>query len=153
MTTTKEKTKVYHYGNSNKKQREHINHLIYFHVHVEQSCLVDNFLEKGIFNIKDVDNFHVPKCENCKRPDLKAKEDEVCVFCKKGKMEIDWTQEVKEWHAISTTLATKLRKIGYIVLQNAYGTWWGRCFFSKNFALHSECVFWEMFQEDVQDRS
>lgn len=66
-------------------------------VFVNQSKVVECLLDKGVFSLNDIDN-----------------------------LESNKTSEVQEWWAVSQHLAFQLRQIGAVVLENEFGTWWGR---------------------------
>ncbi len=84
------------------QRQEEIRKFVDEEVYVCQSSLVDGLLNKGIFNYEDIENYYETAEE--KEP-----------------------QEIYEWWVVSYWLTIKLRQHGEPILNNEYGTWWGRC--------------------------
>jgi len=70
-------------------------------VYICQSSLIEKCFESSLFSIEDIENLN----------------DE----------ETDEYREIFEWWSISNWLAEKLREHKQPILDNDYGTWWGRC--------------------------
>lgn len=97
-----------------------------------QSSLVEEALRKGFFSLDDVENLYpqfevvsdAPDiCERCGSiSDLS--EAGLCKYCYKNGEE---PHEIYEWWVVSQFLVIKLRQHGEPILNNEYGTWWGRC--------------------------
>lgn len=71
-------------------------------VYTCQSMLVEAGFKQGFFSWDDVENLYYPE----------------------DNQEI---QEIYEWWVVSDWLSILLRKLGEPMLNNEYGTWWGRC--------------------------
>jgi hypothetical protein len=69
-------------------------------IYLCQSSLIEKCFEESLFSIEDIENLN----------------DE----------ETDEYHEIFEWWAISEWLANKFREYKEPVLDNDYGTWWGR---------------------------
>jgi len=69
-------------------------------IYLCQSSLVEKCFEQSLFSIEDIENLN----------------DE----------ETDEYQEIFEWWAISNWLSNRLREHNEPILDNDYGTWWGR---------------------------
>jgi len=69
-------------------------------IYLCQSSLIEKCFEQNLFSIEDIENLN------------NAKTDEY--------------QEIFEWWAISNWLADKLKEHQEPILDNDYGTWWGR---------------------------
>lgn len=101
------------------------------------SCLVDDLLKEGRegFNYDDIENLYT----NPDAMDL----DEIKDFLNDRNIEFaDDAEEyelkglvranaepaeIYEWYRVDGWLAKQLAKVGECVLDNDYGTWWGRC--------------------------
>jgi hypothetical protein len=70
-------------------------------IYICQSSLIEKCFESSLFSIEDIENLN----------------DE----------ETDEYREIFEWWSISNWLAEKLREHKQPILENDYGTWWGRC--------------------------
>ncbi len=73
--------------------------LIQTDIYLNQTYLVEQSLQKGIFGLTDLFNRLNPEGE---------------------------PQEIFEWWSVSEFMADQLRAIMEPVLSNAYGIWWGR---------------------------
>ena len=69
-------------------------------IYLCQSSLVEKCFEQSLFSIEDIENLN--------------------------DAETDEYQEIFEWWAISNWLADKLKEHKEPILDNDYGTWWGR---------------------------
>jgi len=69
-------------------------------VYICQSSLIEKCFESSLFSIEDIENLN----------------DE----------ESDEYREIYEWWSISDWLTEKLREHKEPILENDYGTWWGR---------------------------
>ncbi len=99
-----------------------------------QSTLVEESLNQGIFSNDDIENLYRPFDGRLLSPSI-------CTLCKNEEERLDSetgechecyedtikAQEIYEWWLISNWLAERLKKLGEPVLDNNFGTWWGRC--------------------------
>jgi len=102
-------------------------------IYLCQSYLIDEMLKKEIFSFEDIENLYHPfdgkllspsECYICKGEfECLDSETGECEECFEDNRE---AQEIFEWWAVSKWFASQLRKHGEPVLDNEYGTWWGR---------------------------
>ena len=99
-----------------------------------QSMLVEESLSQGIFSYDDIENLY-------RSFDAVLNSSSICSLCQNEAKWVDsetgecqecfedtqTAQEVYEWWLVSGWLAEKLREHGEPVLDNNFGTWWGRC--------------------------
>jgi hypothetical protein len=83
------------------QKQEELRKFVDEEVYICQSSLVDGLLNKGIFNYEDVENYYETAEEKEQR-------------------------EIYEWWLVSDWLVIMLLKAGEPILNNDYGTWWGR---------------------------
>ena len=88
-------------------------------IYLCQSSLVDYLLGKEIFSYDDIENqyysFKEAKEGNMINDDVKEEDYEA----------ID--KEILEWWLCEDWFLEKLKEMGQPILENDYGTWWGRC--------------------------
>lgn len=101
------------------------------------SGLVEECLEKGIFQYEDIDNFYMPQCPQCGcNPATFTEENNDenepqwrCNFCDNVSIDEPETepQEIFEWWNVSDWLAEKLRAKGEPILSyDEFNYFWGR---------------------------
>lgn len=119
-------------------------------VFCNQSMLVEGMLQKGVFNIEDIENFYKSQKETLQEMtkeallEILAHEDLINEFKDNteeqiidkileiqeqgdiDELETD-PQEIYEWWIVSAWLLHKLKKHGEPIMSNDYGDWWGRC--------------------------
>lgn len=119
-----------------------------------QSTLVEELLQKEIFLLGDIQNLY-------RSFDGKLIDPAICYFCKcqfscldseTGYCEDCFTnnqemQEVYEWWVTSDWLVEKLKAKGQPILENAYGTWWGRCCSGQSIVL--DYVIQDIYEETI----
>lgn len=144
MTTknTTKKEKPIHYGNSSNAQKQYIKTRINQELGNCQSMLIDMLLEKGIFEIGDIENFYWRYEDAIKYG-----------MIEKGITEEDYEaepQEIFEWWPINDSyLKDELIEQGEPVLSNDYGDWWGRTCTGQSIEL--DPTFWDIFQDSVKN--
>ena len=121
-----------------------------------QSMLVDEALKQEIFSWDDVENLYRPfdgkqvspsVCTIChKKATLLDSETGACQECYNDTVE---PQEIYEWWLVSHWMAEKLRERGEPVLQNDFGTWWGRCCTGQ--AIYMDGVIEHIYDELMND--
>src|SRR5664279_5608838 len=98
-----------------------------------QSMLVDEAIRREFFSWDDVENLYKPfdgklispnACEDCGQPAecLDSETGE----CKKCFEDNQQAQDIYEWWLVSDWLEQKLKDQGEPILNNEYGSWWGR---------------------------
>jgi len=90
-------------------------------VFCNQSMLVEKLISEGVFNLDDVENLYLSD-EQIKDYFSVETEEEMEEIRDNG----EGTQEIYEWWVVSDYMADKLKNLGEPVLENDYGTWWGR---------------------------
>lgn len=102
-------------------------------VYVCQSMLVEELLNKSIFSFDDIQNLYRVFDGKLLRPNT-------CYSCKLSFTSLDSetgecqdcfeenqaAQDIFEWWIVSNWLANKLKGQGEPILENDFGTWWGR---------------------------
>ena len=102
-------------------------------VYVCQSILIEELLSKEIFSFDDIQNLYRAFDGNLIRPNT-------CYSCKLSFDSLDsetgecrdcfeenqTAQDIFEWWVVSDWLARKLQEKGEPILENDFGTWWGR---------------------------
>lgn len=98
-----------------------------------QSMLVEEALKREFFSWDDVENAYMPfdgklhspnVCESCgQQAECLDSEAQTCEKCFENNQQ---AQEIYEWWLVSDWLVIMLRKAGEPILNNDYGTWWGR---------------------------
>lgn len=116
------------------QRQEAIRKFVDEEVHTCQSMLVDEALKREFFSWDDVENLYRPFdavagapgiCDNCGLiTDQLDSETGQCRHCYANNREMN---EIYEWWVVSQVLVIKLRQHGEPLLNNEYGTWWGRC--------------------------
>lgn len=121
--------------NHNDGQAENLvsNHVIYC-----QSSLVDELLQKEVFNYDDIENLYQYTCPQCGHGESDVTEFEnndddnssafKCPNCDKlfdDEPESE-PQEIFEWWLVTDYLSKQLNNHGEPILKNDFGTWWGR---------------------------
>ncbi len=130
------------------------------HIGENQTMLVEELFERGLFAYDDVVNFVVidrdafadafyeTMCdEYCSRDDgshtekdlydqvyadynlMEMDENDIRDVCEEYDLDYDYwrtTQSIYGWWQVSDWLAGQLKRKGEPVLENDYGTWWGR---------------------------
>ena len=86
-------------------QNEKTQRLVEQDVYCLQNEVVETFLSKEIFDYDDIQNLYDPNEEE---------------------NDDQYPQEIFQWWAVSDYLARKLLEAGEPVIDNDYGTWWGR---------------------------
>ena len=98
-----------------------------------QTALIEEALKKQIFTIDDIENFYRPfdgkllspaicvRC-NCEFSFL----DSETGLCEECYEESQTPQEIFEWWLVSNWLGRKLLMVGEPLIDNGFGTWWGR---------------------------
>lgn len=102
-------------------------------VYTCQSMLVEELLNKEIFSFDDIQNLyklfdgkliHPNTCYSCKLTfDSLDSETGECQDCFE---ENQTAQDIFEWWVVSDWLANKLKEQGEPIIDNDFGTWWGR---------------------------
>jgi hypothetical protein len=101
-------------------------------VYCRQSSLVEKLLQEEVFSWDDVDNLNEQfnarrlingACNDCGARTEIDGDTELCKTCFKDSWEV---QEIYEWWVVSDWLREKLRDKGNPILENDYGSWWGR---------------------------
>lgn len=103
-------------------------------VYTCQSMFIEEALKKEFFSWDDVENIYRPFdalkidagiCAGCGLiTDQLDYETVKCKDCYSNDQEM---REIYEWWLVSDWLTIMLRKCGQPLLNNEYGTWWGRC--------------------------
>ena len=155
-----------HYGNSTDAQKQFIENRIHSMLGPCQSMLVDGLFFKDERHcdrtLDDCVNLFVPVCPECgELAIMVGGEWEKDCRCKPANPDYfgetvaakDWDtepQEVFEWWCIRDPwLQEKLIGIGEVVLDNDYGTWWGRTCTGQS--IICDPTFWDIFQEGLKD--
>jgi hypothetical protein len=94
------------------QKQEDLRKFVEEEVYTCQSSLVDGLLNKGIFNYEDIENYYEPAVKDDIEDEIQKEKE---------------PQEIYEWWVVSDWLVIMLRKAGEPILNNDYGTWWGRC--------------------------
>jgi len=119
-------------------------------VFICQSSLVDRMLQKGVFNLEDIENLN--KSQEDELQDLTKEAlleilahedlinefkdktetqiiDKILILQEEGDLDELETehQEIYEWWIVSDWLLRTLKAKGEPILSNDYGDWWGRC--------------------------
>ena len=142
------------YDNATPEQRRAVENRIHGTV-VLQSALVDMLLtheEISSFGYEDIENLDRPVCLVCREPVTIAQTKTATCDC------CGWTgnlddceleyQQIMEWWLITDTWEIEqLQKAGEPVLDNDYGSWWGRTCTGQSIVL--DPTFWEIWQEWV----
>jgi hypothetical protein len=132
--------KIY-YGNSTDAQKRYVERLINQEIKACQTALVEE-LFKTLFTSEDVTNLYPTICPNCS-VELPLDQDD-CKVC--GHDKYSQAQEIFQWFLITEPLLIDdLIKDGEPVLQNEFGTWWGRTCFGQALVLDS--TFWTIYQD------
>jgi hypothetical protein len=99
-----------------------------------QSMLVEEALQRDLFSWDDIENLYRAFDGNLLSPSI-------CYTCKLAFDSLDSEtgqcqecfvenqipQEIFEWWLVSDWLSERLKIQGEPILNNEYGTWWGRC--------------------------
>ena len=102
-------------------------------VYVCQSILIEELLKKEIFSFDDIQNLYQSfdgklirpnTCYSCKLSF--ASLDSETGECKDCFEENQTAQDIFEWWVVSDWLAQKLQEQGEPIIENDFGTWWGR---------------------------
>lgn len=150
-------TKTIYYGNASQKQREYIEAKIRQELGGCQSMLVSGALEKGFFQMEDIQNPFEPwmagdrgTCEHCNDDkNILHCDYDCCENCWEQYEQSEHFQEIFEWWPIeSSFLVEDLLKMGEPVLSNDYGDWWGRTCTGQSISL--DPTFWDIFQEHIK---
>ncbi len=141
--TTEERTKL-----TERELQQCVNN----HVYISQSALVQDLLTKNIFEIEDIQNLSIPNPQSLKQRIKEMKETDEIDDVKKDVPDEDYIkyateeceangnmieQEIFEWYAVSDWLAKQLKEHNEPVLENDYGTWWGRTCTGQAIAMDS----------------
>lgn len=114
-------------------QEQEIDNFVCREIYVNQSALIEEVLKCKLFTIDDIENFYRPfdgkllspaicvRC-NCEFSFL----DSETGICEKCYEESQNPQEIFEWWLVSKWLGRKLLMEGEPLIDNGYGTWWGR---------------------------
>lgn len=103
------------------------------HVFDSQTMLIDDALRLQLFSWDDVYNLYRPfncklqrrnACSACEEPDEAL--DGETGECKKCFEKNQQAQDIYEWWLVSEWLERKLKEQCEPILDNAYGSWWGR---------------------------
>lgn len=114
------------------KERE-IDSFVCREMYACQTALIEEALKQQIFAVDDIENFYRPFdgkllspaiCErcNCEFSFL----DSETGLCEECYEESQTPQEIFEWWLVSKWLGRKLLMEGEPLIDNGYGTWWGR---------------------------
>ena len=96
-----------------------------------QTSLIDDMLCEPFMDNDEIVNLFEPCCPDCGET-VAYQDDETVVNCPGCRMTMlpddveREPQEIFEWWLVSQWLADNLKAIGEPVLDNDYGTWWGR---------------------------
>ena len=102
----------------NEKKKQELNaNFVNEHVLLNQTYLVDKMLNDEVFSYESIINLYPDNTEKIEELEDKITELED---------EQDEPQEILEWWVISNWFAEQLKEHGEPVLENDYGTWWGR---------------------------
>lgn len=116
------------------EQIRELENIIARDIHACQSSLIEEALRTKLFSSDDIENSYRPfdgkllkptTCVKCSN-DVPFRDSETgeCEACYENYQR---PQEIYEWWLVSPWLAKKLIIEGVPVLENNYGTWWGRC--------------------------
>ncbi len=117
------------------EKQEAVRQFVGIEIYACQSLLIEELLQKEIFSFDEVENLYVPfngtknsfalACATCAIVvDELDSETRQCEDCFRDTQE---AQEIFEWWVVSDFLAEKLRAKAEPILENNFGTWWGRC--------------------------
>jgi hypothetical protein len=116
------------------QKQEDLRKFVEEEVYMCQSMLVEEALKRVFFSWDDVDNLYrsfdgkllsPEACESCgQQAECLDSETHECKKCFEDSSQ---AQEIYEWWIVSDWLVIMLRKAGEPILNNDYGTWWGRC--------------------------
>jgi len=158
-----------YYGKATQSQIAFIENKINREINVCQTSLVDAMLSKedSGFEWEDIENAYTEPvydmlCPDCDKP---VKENTLVGYSYEWRCtdeECDWygdademneeeesePKEIYEWWECNTYLANSLREQGEAILDNEYGTWWGRCCTGQSIVL--DPTFWDIFSEGVE---
>lgn len=120
---------------------------------LNQSALVEHLFDTDDFQYEDIENMNIKKCSECGDDVRECTDEEIeakellqgaymCTGCdatygEAAADDLDASQEVFEWWLVSEYLARKLKERGEPVLENDYGTWWGRTTTGQAIAMDS----------------
>ncbi len=115
------------------QKQEELRKFVEEEVYSCQSMLVEEALKREFFSWDDVENLYrtfdgklltPTACESCGQQAEYL--DNEALTCKKCFEDSSQAQEIYEWWLVSDWLVIMLRKAGEPILNNDYGTWWGR---------------------------
>jgi hypothetical protein len=118
---------------STNTREQEIDNFISKEIYACQTALIDEVLKSQLFIVDDIENLYRPfdgkllspaicvKC-NCEFSFLDSETGQ----CKDCYEDTEESQEIFEWWLVSPWLGRKLLIEGEPVIDNGYGTWWGR---------------------------
>ena len=142
-----------HHGNATQEQRSHVEAVIHRSVYC-QSMLIEDLMKKEMngFLFDDAKNLFEPKCPDCGETAAQDEDgvwrcDSACGWESNRKPDTE-PVEVCEWYLITDSwVADKLKKLGQPMLDNDYGTWWGRTCTGQ--AILLDPTFWTICQDHL----
>ncbi len=113
-----------------------IQELVSREIYLNQTMLISKLCgDEDMFPMDEVENFYFTACPECGSEVIGNDQNDnefTCENCdtiytadEYANLD-DEPREVFEWYAISDWLARKLKDNHEVVIQNEYGTWWGR---------------------------
>ena len=114
-------------------REQEIDNFVCREIYVNQSVLIEGVLKSQLFTIDDIENLYRPFDGKLLSPAICVRCD--CEFsfldsetgeCENCYEETQVPQEIFEWWLVSKWLGRKLLMEGAPIIDNGYGTWWGR---------------------------
>ena len=116
-------------GMDSAEKQDKVGKFVDSEVYLCQSSLVEHLFEKEVFSYDEIENMYLSDeqiLDYAGEIDKDSTEEERQDVIQNWRDDGQDMQEIFEWWVVSDWLAKKLREVGEPILENDYGTWWGR---------------------------